>query len=268
MEKSLIAFAGDWHGSTFWARTVIRVLHRFGVRRIYHVGDFGIWPNEMSSGYISGVHKKLEEFDMELWVTPGNHEWWDKLDELFAFNSGSIAKHSKKFSRIKYLPRGFRWEDQGVSFVSLGGAPSIDRDYRRRGGSWWPQEVITDEDVDLVVSGGYADIMITHDSPNPGTRAVQNIVAGPSTWPPLARIYADNGREVLTRAFEGVKPKLLVHGHYHIFDILRADEWGNIISLTNEHATQGGNVVLIDPEEFQTSDSFEIQVPKIIPVWT
>lgn len=262
-----VAFAGDWHGDTFWAKQVINVAHQWGIKRIYHVGDFGIWPGEFGASFIRKTHKWLDKYDMEIWVTPGNHEWWPRLEEIYSKYPGQVAPTSKNYPRIKWLPRGHRWEDDGISFVSLGGAPSIDRDYRSPGKSWWPEEVITEEDVERTVAGGYADIMITHDSPNPGVKKVQQIVTGPSTWPPLARIYSDRGRELMTKAFEGVQPKLLVHGHYHVFDIHRGGEKGNIISLANEHMVKGGNVALIDSEEFMSGEPFEIRVPWINPDW-
>lgn len=262
-----LAFAGDWHGDTFWAKNVLHVLNGMGIKRLYHVGDFGLWPGNDGASFLYKTHRWLEKYDMEIWVTPGNHEDWPRLEQLYAKYQGEIAPVSKKYSRIKFLPRGYRWEDQGVSFVSLGGAPSIDREYRREGKSWWPEEMITTEHVAQTVAGGYADIMITHDSPRPGVRRVEEIVSGKSMWSTAVKAYAAVGRELLTQAFDGVKPRLLVHGHYHVLGIKRNDDWGNIISLENEHAMAGGNVALIESEEFLKDYSFEIRIPPIEIDW-
>lgn len=262
-----LAFAGDWHGDTFWSKNVLRVLHDRGIKRLYHVGDFGLWPGPDGATFIRKTHQWLEKFDMEILVTPGNHEDWERLEEIYTNYPGEIAPQSKNYPRIKWLPRGYRWEDSGISFVSLGGAPSIDREYRREGHSWWPEEMITEEHVAQTVAGGYADIMITHDSPSPGVRKVEEIVNGKSMWSVAARAYSAQGRALMTQAFEGVKPRLLVHGHYHVMGVKRQDDWGNIISLANEHMVLGGNIALIDSEQFLNDNSFEIQVPSINVQW-
>jgi len=45
------------------------------------------------------------------------------------------------------------------------GGPSVDLDVRSRHTDWWPEEMITDEDVAAVVGGGYADVMLADDAP-------------------------------------------------------------------------------------------------------
>lgn len=42
---------------------------------------------------------------------------------------------------VTVLPRGHRWEIAGRSFVSLGGAPSVDylQPFRHQGESWWAE---------------------------------------------------------------------------------------------------------------------------------
>jgi hypothetical protein len=88
------------------------------------------------------------------------------------------------------LPRGARFTVVGRSFVSLGGAPSIDFETRVPGGDWWPTEMITYEDVAHVVAGGTADVMLTHDAPDAPwqTPAVHAVCSGnPGGWPKMAR---------------------------------------------------------------------------------
>ena len=59
-------------------------------------------------------------------------------------------------------------EIQGKRIGFLGGGPSIDKYWRIKGETWWPQEVITDADVDLLlrnVGDIPLDVLVTHVSP-------------------------------------------------------------------------------------------------------
>ncbi|WP_141796510.1 hypothetical protein [Nocardioides sp. SLBN-35] len=84
---------------------------------------------------------------------PGNHEDWGSLTRLWSDpqHTGRPLHLSK---HIAMLPRGYRFELEGRTFVSLGGATSVDLEYRSRGQDWSPEEAITDDDVARVVGGG------------------------------------------------------------------------------------------------------------------
>ena len=242
-----VAFAGDWHGNAPWGKLVLERLGERGITKLYHVGDFGLWPN--GYGYMHTINRAAEENGVEIWVTPGNHEDWSVLTEAFKRNPNEAVALTKMTSNIKWCPPGLRWEDQGVSFVSLGGAASIDRSWRKEGKTWWPEEFISLHDVARTVAGGYADIMLTHDAPLPGIRAVQEIANTPGNWRNDDLLYAHQGREVLTRAWDAVKPRFTVHGHFHVYGFELGEYDGrelNICSLAKE--CDRGNVVTLDLE--------------------
>ena len=70
------------------------------------------------------------------------------------------------------------------------------------------------------MAGGYADIMVTHDAPGPpwaSPSVAQILATNPLGWPQGALDYARVGRERVTEAFLAVRPRLLVHGHYHCY---------------------------------------------------
>lgn len=107
----------------------------------------------------------------------------------------------------------------GRSFVALGGAPSVNRMRLTEGISWWPTEVITEEHVSATISGGHAEVMLTHDSPGPPycTGPVSDVMANnPNDWPDSILAYAADGIDKVTRAVVGVRPLLLAHGHFHV----------------------------------------------------
>lgn len=226
--STVVGFAGDWHGDTAWAVQQVRDLGDRGVRVLCHVGDFGIWPGPTGRRYLQAVEQACAEHGVTMLVTPGNHEDWDQIAATVPRDLGDGWGAVRHLSDgVKVLPRGHRFTlttaaGAARSFVSLGGAPSIDFEYRREGRDWWPAEMITDADVDATVAGGHADVMIAHDSPDV-PYAVGEVAAilasNPMGWSQQALAYAAVGRKRMHRAYEGVAPTWFFHGHYHVAGI-------------------------------------------------
>jgi hypothetical protein len=240
-----VALAGDWHGNIGWAQKAIPFLRRTGVRTVYHVGDLGFWGEAPGTGFRATLEFWLAQGDINLFCTPGNHENWDALDLLFAADPGQPVRLEE---HLWMLPRGHRWAHGGRSFVSLGGAPSVDFEYRIPGKSWWANEALTEADVERTVAGGHTEIMLTHDAPKHGTEAVRRIRVPsddpPFSWGPAALAYADEGTALLDRAFDGVRPDLLVHGHFHAKDSVTLPTGQRIYSLNKDG--NAGNLALLD----------------------
>ena len=150
-------------------------------------------------------------------------------------------------SQIVALPRGHRWR----SFVSFGGAVSIDLKFRRLGRSWWMEDLPTVEDVEALTAGGHGEIMISHDSPAPGTPLANRIRATPNRWSTDALTYADVGARPITAAWDAVDPDVLVHGHFHIQDTVTVPSGQRIVSLAAEN--NPGNVLLLNLDTMVTS---------------
>ena len=253
---SIVAVAGDWHGDGVWANARLRSLGEHGIELVIHVGDFGIWPGATGKRYLRSVDATCRAQGISLLVVPGNHEDWGRLDTLWANPKRRSPDGTPRpiylTDHIAVLPRGWRWEISGRTFVALGGAPSLDRARRREGRDWWPQEQITPDDVASTVAGGYADVMVTHDAPGPPwcTPQVASILAtNPMGWPDTALAYASIGRERVTDAFLGVKPRLVVHGHYHCSGetTVRLPGTDHVTTIWSLHAQgHGGNVRLLD----------------------
>src|SRR5665811_263832 len=121
-----LGVVGDWHGTRTWALRCVRALADAGIGEIYHLGDFGIWPGPRGRNYLLDLDAALGSHAMTLFVTPGNHEDYDQIEELPALDLGhEIGEVQWITDHIAILPRGHRWERNGWSFASLGGAPSV-----------------------------------------------------------------------------------------------------------------------------------------------
>ncbi|MGH8775329.1 MAG: metallophosphoesterase [Jiangellaceae bacterium] len=250
-----LGIAGDWHGNRGWALRCVRALADAGVGEIYHLGDFGIWPGPRGREYLLKLDAALASHAMTTFVTPGNHEDYDQIDELPALDLGhDIGAVQWITDHIALLPRGHRWERNGWSFVSLGGAPSVDRWSRREGLNWWAAEAITDDDVARVVDGGHADVMLAHDAPDAalGTPRVASVLrSNPVGWSGSALRYATEGRDRMTAAFLAVEPRLFLHGHYHLNDEALVDQFTHptrVVSVDCDGAPEGNLVLVSLPE--------------------
>jgi hypothetical protein len=247
-DSTVIGFAGDWHGNSTGLAEKMRRLSRAGVTRLMHVGDFALWPDRAGRRFLDQVNGHAEEFGILIVVTPGNHEDWRYLTAAFAAAEGAPALIR---SQIVALPRGHRWTHRGHSFVSFGGAASIDFEFRRLGRSCWMAELPTVEEGAALAAGGHAEIMISHDSPAPGTPSVNRIRATPNGWSTDALAYADVGARRITAAWEAVAPDVLVHGHFHVQDAVTLPSGQRIVSLAAED--DPGNVLLLNLETMATS---------------
>jgi hypothetical protein len=116
---------------------------------------------------------------------------------------------------------------------------------------WWVDEVPTEADVERVSLGGFAEIMVLHDSPDPGTASVNMIREYPSGWPADARQYARAGVQRITEAWQAVQPTLTVHGHFHVRGEITLPTGQRIVSLAEE--TTAGNVLLLNLHTLETT---------------
>lgn len=248
-----VMVAGDWHGDNLWATEVIDRTAAAGIDTILHLGDFGIWPGEYGKKYLRSVERVCAWHGIKMVITPGNHEDWARIDEKKVKDKGDgwgAVKHLDE--HIILLPRAHRVELEysggSRSLVSLGGAPSIDFPNRREHFSWWRTEAITMGDVQRTIDGGHADIMVAHDSPDLpyAAPAVANIIHDKNAgryWSPEGLRYAAEGRQLMHMAYEGVKPKMFFHGHFHAYSSRVTDEF-QVWSLGMQRAA--GNYVQLD----------------------
>lgn len=208
----LVGLAGDWHG---YKHPVGPALAAFAARHIeyvFHVGDFGLIPGPDGDAYLHHVNRMCHKHNITLYVTPGNHDNWAAIIAATPGADGLLWFAD----RVAVMPRGYRWTVADKTFVSLGGAASVDRADLTPGADWWPEETIGYGDALATLAAGPADVMITHDAPDGDSTAVQRVIDRPGLWPDDALADAAQNRAMLTGVWHGLQPDFLVHGHYHL----------------------------------------------------
>lgn len=202
-EPRRIAFCGDWHGNFRWAVAAIEYAKDRGADVLVHVGDFGY---TFEPAFIRAVIDALFRLDLPLLFVEGNH------DDPGALR-GPLAPNGLRGigQNLWHIPRGFRWQWGGLTWLGCGGAHSVDRQWRTGGVSWWPEEAITEADVDRC-GNEQADVLICHDVPAGVT--VPGLGVG-STWPAEEVAASDAQRALLREIAFSTGPRLVVHGHHH-----------------------------------------------------
>lgn len=234
-----VGVLGDVHADYGWMAFALWKMNLEGINKVLQVGDMGIGRTNYNAKFLDRTSKLAVRHGVTLYVVPGNHEDWDQINGLVGDNRTEWAELRPN---IMVAPRGMRWTWGSSSFVALGGAPSVDRGWRQEHDegvldtkyhSWFPGEMITQEDVEYVVAGGYADVMVGHDAPQNVTQIDGRIAHNPLGFRAADLVYAADGRFLYNEAFRGVNPLVILHGHYHfkVDEMIRnaAGEFTNVM---------------------------------------
>jgi hypothetical protein len=195
-------FVGDTHGDFDFVTSAIEHARRYGAE-IIQLGDWGfIWPGSMKVKELSAT---LVAQGVTMRFVDGNHDDHPKLRKLVRTCApATIAP------RVIYQPRGSVHQDEdGTRFLFCGGAPSIDRAFRTKGRSWWPEEIITDDEFERALStDGPVHVLVTHDAPSfpPGFTAKGS---------PGYQRDQESSMKKIDALVRHHRPILHVHGHWH-----------------------------------------------------
>lgn len=206
MDGNPIVVAGDWHGNVGWARQVIRSGAYHGARTILQVGDFGaLWPGKLKGRFEARLNYYLQQHHVQLIFIGGNHDNWAELQEPPVGADGLAPL----LSNIKYPPRPGRTTVNGLTVGGLGGAFSVDYQYRVESKDWWAEEDLTTDDVEQFVRGGSVDVLLTYDVP------ADVPVASTLELPDQIVERANRTRTLLGEAIAAVRPPHVFCGHWH-----------------------------------------------------
>lgn len=214
---SRVLFAGDTHGNMSHLRYLVKVAEENHVQRIFVLGDFGYWEH-MREGveFLDKLSVLATERGTRVYFLDGNH---DNLDLLINRYSGAEYMDLEGFVWIRpnviYAPRGHRWTWDGVRFIALGGAYSVDKEYRlalerkgkRKAGTlWFPGEEMTDRDMLQILDDTTSvDVILAHDKPY-STEVDFNT---------KTVVESLHNQHRLQAAMETLRPLMFLHGHLH-----------------------------------------------------
>ena len=239
--------AGDWHKQTRWAESVISLASAKGVSNIFQVGDFGLWPGRGGLDFLDDVNNSARGHNVVIRTLRGNHdsaEWERLLTNQDANRHDPITGGVYVRSRIVLMPRTARFDFGGKFFQVVGGAVSVDKDYRIPGESWWPEEEITDAEVDAIPAGK-VDVLLTHDCSNR------------TPWRNRMKPDLDSvaHRQRIDKVLDKTTPDLHFHGHMHEWydweNRVGGDEWTQTYGLHRDSGQNAQGILDTDTMEFK-----------------
>ena len=169
-------------------------------------GDFGlVWDKSSEEQFWLNW---LNEKNYTTLFIDGNHENHSLLNSypVEIWNGGKIHKIRDS---VFHLMRGQVFTINNHTFFTMGGADSVDKDWRTPGKSWWPEEMPSDEEyieanLNLYNYENEVDYIITHTAP---TSIVNQLI--PEIKPP------DRLTDFLEDIKKSVKYKHWYFGHFH-----------------------------------------------------
>lgn len=224
-----VAICGDWHADADYANGVLLSLASQGITEILHCGDFGHgWDDK----YVPSVQKMLARNGQNLRWVPGNHENYDLIDVLY---HKELQQHQEN---IYVLKRGERFTIGNTTFVGVGGAHSIDKQWRKPHISWWPQELLKYSDIAKILDDVPCDVVIAHDAPITADLCLQNGYKDDPT--------TTGNRQLLQAAVDHLQPTFLFHGHYHQRHSTQDSNGVVVIGLGSNFDSKLDNYVIFD----------------------
>jgi len=248
-----VLIAGDIHGNAYESIKLVSHAVSHNASVIIQCGDMGIWPGFDGIEYLDRLNYALREHNRNLLFVPGNHEDYDQLDWYEKNAPRSKAGQVYIRSHILMVPRGCYWKWNGRYFMGVGGAVSVDRQWRTRGKSWWPQEQLTDTEADGIVANmtdrrkngrPNIDYLFTHDCSD--------------KTPFRDRLKPDVDskihRQRMDRVIKAVAPKFHFHGHMHTkYDWMNPvgdDQWVQTYGLECDGMLNNWGILNTDTDHF------------------
>jgi hypothetical protein len=144
--------------------------------KVIVTGDFGfVMEGEENSDREKYMLDELGRKDFEILFVDGNHEGFPYLEQYpEELRYGAPVRRIRR--NIFWLQRGYVYIIEGMTFLTLGGAASMDKAWRlsycdQHGiPIWFEREIPSDEELDRALEslrrhGGKVDYIITHTAP-------------------------------------------------------------------------------------------------------
>jgi Icc-related predicted phosphoesterase len=196
-----VLVAGDTHGDAKNIQHLLLKAKGNKCSKVLVTGDFGHFPH-LKNGvkWYNNISAKAVKEGIELHWIKGNHDNHDDLKKYI----GCVEIYPNVF----FHQNLHVWTWGNSTFCAVGGAYSIDKADREEGIDWWKDEQISYKEVERsedIMSE--IDIIISHDCP---------ISVDIDKYLEYKRdIYTQGNRQKLQDIVDNLKPKMVIHGHYH-----------------------------------------------------
>lgn len=200
----MIIFFGDIHGQWNHFNSIINELYSKNKTPITFIicGDVAyFWKFEPTPKI------KVPPYCKVIWI-PGNHENWEDIND---YELGKL--HELQYN-VFLATFGAIEEIDGHKILFCGGADSVDKYLRTAFLDWFPDEIITNKDMDFlfdVVKPQRVDILVSHTCP---TR-VFSYLSKKIDW--LEEKSKDPSVFALDLIVDSFKPDYCIFGHFHRF---------------------------------------------------
>jgi hypothetical protein len=175
-----VLLSGDFHGNAVGELSILtkrNLCEKLGAGKYnsikWHIilGDGGfLWPgNERTDAY---NYKVLGCRPFPVLSVLGNHEpvYGMTLPEIDIGIGETVYQVRKKNPLVAYLKRGKVYHIDGFKFLVMGGALSIDQEYRTPGDSWWKEEYWPAQEqsdlFELLSTENEFDYVLSHTGPD------------------------------------------------------------------------------------------------------
>lgn len=213
----LILLSGDIHGNFQFVHELFETALRSEADTIFALGDFGYWEHtENGRTFLDYVSNLATINNLPFHFLDGNHENHSLLRSTYGPGTPNGVTPEGFWpirDNLYYSPRGNTWTWGDRKIMTLGGAYSIDINWRKPGLSWWPEEQIDVEEMNRAKAVGKVDIMLTHDCPSATDLQLMMLVRGVD----YRNIEeSEKNRRKIQAVLETAQPEFLYHGHYHV----------------------------------------------------
>lgn len=221
--KKAVYIVGDIHG---YFSSLIDKIEKADIRDCYLicVGDLGIGFKYTFEGEIQGILQLDQLFakrNIVFMSIRGNH------DDPWYWGIGKDAQ-TINYNNFKLIKDYTTMDINGEKFLFVGGGISIDRKIRKKGFTYWTDEVFVLDESKVVE----CDVLITHSGPHWIGPYDKNGISGwckrdDTLWDDCRKERADHDT-----LYNLANPKYSYLGHFHFYQVVEHN--GCIANLIDE----------------------------------